>query len=166
MYVDDFFIIKSKKFFEITKLKKILNRRFEMFDLKFCNHYLNMKIIRDRVNKTFHISQKIYIEKTLNKFDIKNCKKVIILMNVELKLNIDENEYQTTMKKIKKYQTFIDNMIYLFTQIKFDITFAIQKLKRFNLNSTKKTQKIVKKMFRYLQNTNNLNIIYEKKKTI
>ena len=162
VYVDDLLIIESKKFFEIAKLKKILNRRFKMFDLKFCSHYLNMKITRDRVNKTFHISQKSYIEKILNKFDMKNCKKIVIFMNVELKLNINESEYQTTVKKIKKYQTFIDSMIYFFTQIRLDIAFAIQKLKRFNLNSTKKIQKVVKKMFRYLQNTKNLNIIYEK----
>ena len=65
VYIDDFLIIESKNFNQIKKLKKILNKRFEIIDLKSCNYYLNITITRNRINKTFHFSQKIYIEKIL-----------------------------------------------------------------------------------------------------
>ena len=80
----------------------MLNRRFEITNLSFCNHYLDITIIRNRVNKTFYFSQNIYIDKVLLRFDIKNCKKIITLINVKIQLN-NNNEYQTTMKKIKQY---------------------------------------------------------------
>ena len=58
---------------------------------------------------------------------MQNCKKTITSINFEIYLKFD-NEYQTTIKKIKKYQILIDNLIYFVIQIRFNITFVVQKL--------------------------------------
>ena len=70
----------------------MLSRRFEITNLSFCNYYFGITITRDRVNKIFYFSQNIYIDKVLLRFGIKNCKKVITLMNIKIQLN-NNNEY-------------------------------------------------------------------------
>ena len=160
VYVDDLLIIESKKSQEIAKLKKALDRRFEMTNLNLCSHYLGMTITRDRANRTLHLSQKAYIDKMLLRFGMKNCKKATTSMNVGIKLNNDD-EYQTTVKEIKQFQAQIECLIYLFTQTRPDIAFAVQKLDRFNLNPTKTAENAVKQMLRYLQDTKDLDITYE-----
>ena len=70
-------------------------------------------------------------------------------------------KYKITIKKIKIYQAIVECLIYLVSQTRFNIVFAIQKLTRFNLNSTKIAHEATKKLFRYLQNIKNLNITYE-----
>ncbi len=60
IYVDDILIFKSY-IKAIQILKDSLNLKFEMTDLDKCHHYLNMLIIRNRLERSLHISQKIYI---------------------------------------------------------------------------------------------------------
>ena len=121
VYVDDFFIIESKNFNQIEKLKKNLNKRFEIIDLKSCNHYLNITITRNWINKIFHFSQKIYIEKIFVRFDMQNCKFFAIFMNMKINLKI-VYDYNVIVKKIKFYQIQIKSFIYFVMQTKFDIT--------------------------------------------
>ena len=160
IYVDDLLIIESKKFKKIDKLKRALSKRFVIIDLNFCYYYLNMTMTRDRFKKTLHLSQKIYIEKIIERFDINICKTFAISLKTSTKLKFDA-KYKITIKKIKIYQAIVECLIYLVSQTRFNIVFAIQKLTRFNLNSTKIAHEATKKLFRYLQNIKNLDITYE-----
>ena len=160
IYVDDLLIIKSKKFKKIDKLKRVLSKRFVIIDLNFCYYYLNMTMTRDRFKKTLYLSQKIYIEKIIERFDMSICKTFAISLKTSTKLKFDA-KYKITIKKIKIYQAIVEYLIYLVFQTKFNIVFAIQKLTRFNLNSTKIAHETTKKLFRYLQNIKNLNITYK-----
>ena len=153
-------IIESKKFKKIDKLKRVLSKRFVIIDLNFCYYCLNMTITRDRFKKTLHLSQKIYIEKIIERFDMNICKTFAISLKTSTKLKFDA-KYKITIKKIKIYQAIVEYLIYLVFQTRFDIVFAIQKLTRFNLNSTKIVHKTTKKLFQYLQNIKNLNITYK-----
>ena len=124
IYVDDLLIIESKKFKKIDKLKRALSKRFVMIDLNFCYHYLNMTMTRDRFKKTLHLSQKIYIEKIIERFDINICKTFAISLKTSTKLKFDA-KYKITIKKIKIYQAIVEYLIYLVFQTRFDIVFAI-----------------------------------------
>ena len=88
------------------------------------------------------------------------CKTFAISLKTLTKLKFDA-KYKITIKKIKIYQAIVEYLIYLVFQTKFNIVFAIQKLTRFNLNSTKIVHKTTKKLFQYLQNIKNLNITYK-----
>ena len=160
IYVDDLLIIESKKFKKIDNLKRAMSKRFVMIDLNFCYYYLNITMTRDRFKKTLYLSQKTYIEKIIKRFDINICKTFAISLKTSTKLKFDA-KYKITIKKIKIYQAIVECLIYLVFQTRFDIVFAIQKLTRFNLNSTKIAHETTKKLFRYLQNIKNLNITYE-----
>ena len=55
---------------KIDKLKKELNKSFEMKELGSGSRILNIKISRDRMNGKLWLSQESYIEKVLDKFNM------------------------------------------------------------------------------------------------
>ena len=161
IYVNDLLIIESREFKTIKKLKQILSKRFSMTDLNSCHHYLNMIVTRDREKKTLSLSQSTYIQKILTRFDMKDCKSISTSMKVETNLKVHEN-YKAIVQQVKKYQTIVDFLIYLWIQTRSNISFAVQKLTRYNLNSSEATMTAAKRVLRYLQDTKNLLITYEK----
>ena len=53
-YINDIFIINSFRF-EIQRIKNVFNIKFKMSDLDFCNYYLKIIIIRDRINRILRL---------------------------------------------------------------------------------------------------------------
>ena len=159
VYVDDLLIIGPKNSSQIGKLKKVLNKRFEMTDLGPCNHYLGMAVTRDRANRTLHLSQKTYIEKVLARFGMQDCKASVTPMDVGVNLEA-EHDHQATVGEVKYYQAQVGCLLYLTTQTRLDIAIAVQRLGRFNLNPSKPAEGATKKVLRYLQGTKELGITY------
>nr|GFC34127.1 retrovirus-related Pol polyprotein from transposon TNT 1-94 [Tanacetum cinerariifolium] len=60
----------------INKLKAQLAREFEMKALGPANKILGMQIHRDRVSRKFWISQKSYVKKILQRFNMQDCKPI------------------------------------------------------------------------------------------
>lgn len=86
VYVDDLLIINFKDNNQILKLKKTLVDRFKITNLDSCYYYLNMKITRDRANKTLQLSQRIYVEKMLKRFELFDCKSNLTSMATSIYL--------------------------------------------------------------------------------
>jgi len=80
IYVDDLLIVDSKSIAKILKLKKKLVNYFKIINLELCYYYLDIKIICNCRNYTLHISQRIYIEKMLKRFNMLSCKANATLM--------------------------------------------------------------------------------------
>ena len=69
LYVDDMLIV-AKNMSDIEELKKELNRVFEMKDLDAAKKFLGMEIERARKGGKLYLTQKSYIEKVLERFDL------------------------------------------------------------------------------------------------
>ena len=69
LYVDDM-LIAGRSGYEIDALKKRLMDAFEMKDLGDANHILVMRIIRDRTKTLLYLSQKDYVSKVLQRFNM------------------------------------------------------------------------------------------------
>ena len=69
LYVNDM-LIASKSRSTIDKLKKDLSFEFEMKDLGEAKKVLGMEIERDRKDSKVSLTQKEYLKKVLQKFDI------------------------------------------------------------------------------------------------
>ena len=69
LYVDDM-LIATKDKEDIRRVKTQLSREFEMKDLGAENKILVMEILRDRQTGKLYLSQKGYIEKVLNRFNM------------------------------------------------------------------------------------------------
>ncbi|MCO5596001.1 hypothetical protein L7F22_050053 [Adiantum nelumboides] len=67
LYVDDMLIaVKSKN--EIKNLKESLGKQFAMKDLDDANHFLGMRIKRDKQYRILELSQEKYVHKVLESF--------------------------------------------------------------------------------------------------
>ena len=73
LYVDDMLIAgHSKK--DIVDIKQKLFSQFDMKDLGDANHILGMRITRDRTNGLLYLSQKEYVHKVLERFNMQKGK--------------------------------------------------------------------------------------------
>ena len=69
LYVNDILIIDPFKT-NIQRIKNALYAKFKMSDLDFCAYYLDIIVIRDRVNRTLRLKQSIYIERFFKQYNM------------------------------------------------------------------------------------------------
>ena len=70
----------------IDNLKKQLSTEFEMKDLGEAKKNLGMEIVRDKNQGVLKISQKSYLKRILDKFDMKNATPVMTPIAQHFKL--------------------------------------------------------------------------------
>jgi hypothetical protein len=96
LYIDDMLIASHDKSL-IVELKAQLSHEFDMKDLGPAKKILGMEIQRDRRASTIFLSQKSYIEKVLEKYNLSNCKSIVTPFASHFKLSsrqfhVTENE--------------------------------------------------------------------------
>ena len=69
-----------------------------MTDMNFCNYYLSLKIIRDRVNRIIRLSQHDYIRSVFDRFQMNEFKKNDTFMNSNLHLKFVLDDYETSVE--------------------------------------------------------------------
>ena len=100
LYVDDMLIV-DRDTGKIDKLKKKLSKSFEMKDLGTTSRILGIKISRGKMNGKFWLSQKSYIEKLLDKFNMGKAKPVSSPLGSHLKLSSKQSPSSEKEKKKK-----------------------------------------------------------------
>jgi len=90
LYVDDM-LIASKDKPLINKLKSQLSREFEIKDLGAAKKILGMEIQMDRKADKLYLCQSRYLQKVLNKFNIRNCMAVSTPFAAHFKLFVESS---------------------------------------------------------------------------
>lgn len=157
VYVDNILICRSNKN-QIWNLKAKLNVKFTMMNCRLCKHYLKLQIIWNRSLQIFTLLQKIYLKKMILNFEFRDSKAVIISM--KLRLHLISTLKTALSHCIKQYQSAINFLMYVMTQMRSDIVYVMSILSQFFYNSDKTHWKFLKKIFCYLQNTLYFNIEY------
>ena len=62
----------------LTSIKLWLSKKFSMKNLGKASFILGTKVYRDRSKRMLRLSQKMYIEAVLKKFDMKNFKRGLV----------------------------------------------------------------------------------------
>jgi hypothetical protein len=86
LYIDDMLIASHDKSL-IVELKAQLSHEFDMKYLGLAKKILGMEIQRDRRASTLFLSQKSYIEKVLEKYNLSNCKSIATPFDSHFKLS-------------------------------------------------------------------------------
>uniref|UniRef100_A0A3Q7GP66 Reverse transcriptase Ty1/copia-type domain-containing protein n=1 Tax=Solanum lycopersicum TaxID=4081 RepID=A0A3Q7GP66_SOLLC len=81
----------------IAKLKKDLSKSFDMKDLGPTQQILGMKIVRERTKRKLWLSQEKYIERVLERFNMKSAKPVS--MPLASHLNLSKQMCPTTKEE-------------------------------------------------------------------
>ena len=152
VYVDDL-LIAGKSMSHIQELKGHLGKRFKMTDLGPCQHYLGMKVTRDRKNRILWLDQETYTEKVLKDFDMWDSAPKDTPMVVGTKLIPARKDSPIDVKSRALYQSAVGSLMYAMLGTRPDIAFPVSVISRFSANPTKSHWEAVKRIFRYLKGT-------------
>ena len=72
LYVDDI-LLAANDIEMLLKTKQLLFSHFDMKDLGEASYVLGIQILRDRPIVILRLSQQIYIERILKRFNMKSC---------------------------------------------------------------------------------------------
>src|SRR5438270_107917 len=111
----------------INLLKKQLNDEFEMKDLGAAQRILGMDIIRDRKAGKVKLSQKAYIEKILQRFNMSESNLVTIPFAAHFKLSANLSpitEEEVEHMSSVPYSSAVGNIMYAMVCTRLDISHA------------------------------------------
>lgn len=156
-YVDDFIILDNNS--EICE--KILNSLRKEFDIRETTQsksFLGMKV--ESNDTGIYLSQTEYIEKLLYKHGMSECKPVSTPIERGEDKTLD-NEDKVSYD-LDKYQEIIGELLYLANRTRPDLAFVTSYLSQYNHCLLKVHYKMCKRILRYLNNTKNKRLYYDR----
>ena len=168
LYVDDMLIVGQDRA-QISKLKEELAESFEMKDLGPAKQILGMEITRDRKNRRLWLSQERYVERILERFNMKEAKPVTTPLGGHCKLS--KSSCPSTEEENKKmvvipYSSAVGSLMYAMVCTRLDIAHAVGVVSRFLSNPGKQHWEAVKWIFRYLRRTSKLCLSFGRGKLV
>ncbi|KAI3790253.1 hypothetical protein L2E82_03169 [Cichorium intybus] len=157
LYVDDM-LIAAKDKLEIAKLKAQLSKEFEMTDLGPAKKILGMEITRNRQHGKLYLSQKRYIEKVLQRFNMHKAKPVSTPLAAHFKLSSaycpkTDDEINNMAKVL--YSSAVGSLMYAMVCSRPDLSHALSVVSIYMANPGKEHWKAVQWILRYLCGTSN-----------
>jgi hypothetical protein len=159
IWVDDL-LIAGKNGRDIANVKAQLSGEFEMKDLGKLTHFLGMRI--SQVNGGITIDQNGYIRQILERFGMQDSKPVSTPIAAGSRL-VPASADQDDKTDIKQYQTMVGSLMYAMLYTRPDLAYAIQQLSQFSSNPTNAHLQAAKRVFRYLQGTQAMALVYSGK---
>ena len=139
---------------KIDELRKELCKSFSMKDLGHAKKILGMKITRLRDKMKIYLSHKKYIERVLERFNMKNAKHVstplVGHMKLSKKMCPKSREEKENMAKVP-YSSVVGSLMYAMVCTRPDIAHAVGVVSRFLENPGKEHWEAVKWIIRYLR---------------
>ncbi|CAA7052965.1 unnamed protein product [Microthlaspi erraticum] len=164
LYVDDMLVV-AKDIKEITRLKHILSREFEMKDLGAARRILGIDIFRDRKRGILQLSQQDYLERVLKDYGMLESRSVQTPIGTHFKLSStkaeDMAETEVEMKDIP-YSNAVGSLMYAMVSTRPDIAHAVGLVSRFMSSPCKDHWMVVKWVLRYIRNTTDFKLTFTK----
>ena len=131
LYVDDILVVRNDLKF-VQTIKRWLSSTFEMKDMRKTSYILEVKIHRDRSNKLIVFSQKHYIKKILERFDMEDCKLVnnSFARNENLSKTPEENRKMNNVP----YFNAVGSLMYATMCTRANICYAIGMVSHYQVN--------------------------------
>ena len=157
-YVDDVLVLYHKNHEEQGKqVIAGLKQAYEFKDQGDIEHYLGIRVIRDRKNRKIYLSHDAYIEKIAKRFNLtEDACPSMPLPQVELR----KYQGQATKAEVKEYQEKVGSLLYAAITIRLDVAFASSQLSYFLTNPSPVHRVAVNHAIRYLYSIRFLGIAY------
>jgi hypothetical protein len=166
LYVDDL-IIASDSGALMEETKQDLNGRFKMKDLGRLHFCLGIEIVW-KDDGTCVFNQSKYIRNVLERFGMKDCKPVSTPTNLGQKLtkamSPSTEKAKLEMAEVP-YRSAVGSLIYLVTGTRPDIAVAVGEVSKFLDNPGREHWMAVKRILRYLKQTEKIGIWCNPKST-
>ena len=163
LYVDDI-LLATNDLGLLHQTKKYLSQNFEMKDMGEATYVIGIEIFRDRSQGLLGLSQKTYINKILERFNMEKCSAGVVPIQKGDKFNAmqcPKNELEREQMRNIPYASVVGSLMYAQTCTRPDISFAVGMLGRYQINPGLDHWKAAKKILRYLQGTKNHMLTYK-----
>ena len=164
LYVDDTVIAYPKAIESIWLADKAkIAKKYSIKDIGDCDWILNMKVNRDRANRTITLSQEAYIKKVLENFNHAECRSLTNpCIDADLYLPpAGSDQTPSTSDRQTLYQSIIGSLLYAALTTRPDIAFAVSELSRFNSQATEFHLQAAYHTLRYLAGTTNQGLLFQ-----
>nr|XP_009787759.1 PREDICTED: uncharacterized protein LOC104235647 [Nicotiana sylvestris] len=165
LYVDDM-LIAANNITEINALKKLLSKEFDMKDLGAAKKILGMEISRE--DDVVHLSQKRYIERVLERFNMQTCKPVSTPLAPHFKLSesqMPQSEDEVEHMSKIPYASAVGSIMYAMVCTRPDIAQSVSVVSRYMSNPGKRHWEAVKWILRYLKGASGVGLTFRKSGT-
>ncbi|RVW65458.1 Retrovirus-related Pol polyprotein from transposon TNT 1-94 [Vitis vinifera] len=147
----------------LQEVKQFLSKNFDVKDMGGTSYVIGIKIHRDRFQGILGLSQETYINKVLERFQMKDCSPSVspIVNGDRFNLNqCSKNDLEMEQMKNIPYASKVGSLMYAQVYTRPDITFVIGMLGRYQSNPGLDHWKTAKKAMRYLQGTKDYKLMY------
>ena len=155
LYVDDILLI-GNEVGVMSSIKVWLSSQFDMKDLGKANFILGIKLWRDRKNKMLSLSHAGYIDKVLERFNMQNSKKGLLLFRHGVPLFDEQRpktqEEENMMRQIS-YASLVGSLMYAMFYTRPDICYSVGMVNQYQSNPGPKHWQTVKHILNYLRRT-------------
>lgn len=162
LYVDDILLIGNDADL-MTSVKVWLSQNFLMKDLGEASYILGIKVYRDRSKRLIGLSQQMYIEDVLKRFNMENSKRGLLPLrhgiNLSKTLCPKTPEERERMSRIP-YASAIGSLMYAMLCTRPDIAHAVSVTSRYQSNPGEEHWTAVKNILKYLRRTKDLCLVY------
>jgi hypothetical protein len=147
----------------VAKVKIDLNEKYKLTDLGPANWLLGIKINRNLAEHTVALSQHAYIESILTRFNFNDLKPSSTPMDPNAQLTVSQSpsklEDLARMRNVP-YREAVGSLMYAAMGTRPDIAFAVSTVSQFSQNPGWEHWEAVKRIFRYLKGTKDLELVY------
>ncbi|KAL7102197.1 hypothetical protein ACP275_08G104400 [Erythranthe tilingii] len=136
-----------------------------MVDMGEENYVIGIEIFRDRSRGLLGLSQKGYINRVLERFNMQFCSAINAPITKCDKLNekqCTKNDLEKEKMKLIPYASAVGSLMYAQTCTRPDISYAVGVLSRYQSNPGIEHWKAAKKVMRYLQGTKDYMLTYRR----
>ncbi|GKC23002.1 retrovirus-related pol polyprotein from transposon TNT 1-94 [Tanacetum coccineum] len=155
VYVDDIIFASTNP--RYTQLfADLMKSYFEMSMMGEMTFFLGLQV--NQSTRGIFINQSKYVLEIFKKYGMESCDPIGTPMDIKDKLDLDQNG---TLVDAMKYQSMIGALMYLMSS-RPDIVHATCLCARYQAKPTEKHLKEVKRIFRYLRGTVNMDLWYTK----
>ncbi|KAM0986325.1 hypothetical protein ACFX2C_013510 [Malus domestica] len=162
LYVDDILLFGNDTAV-LSSIKVWLSKTFHMKDLGDASYVLGIKLYRDRSRKLIGLSQSMYIDKVLSRFQMEQSKKG--LLPIRHGIHLSKSMGPKTPEEIRQmsaipYASTIGSLMYAMICTRPDIAYAVSITSRYQSNPGSEHWAAVKTVLKYLRRTKDMFLVY------
>ena len=163
LYVDDILLATNDRDL-LYKVKQFLSKNFDMKDMGETSYVIGIKIHREMSRGILDLSQETYINKVLERLNMKCCSPSVAPIVKGDKLDLSQclkNDFEQEYMKNIPYALVVGSLMYARVCTRPDIAYVVGVLGRYESNLCIDHWKVTKKVIRYLQGTKDCMLTYK-----
>jgi hypothetical protein len=155
LYVDDTLAVYHPDLEHVWLTDKAaISKQYAITDLGDCNWVLNMEVIQSADRSTILLSQRAYLERVLNQYNMSDCKPELTPMTqIDLTDTKLEPGKPLSPAQHELYRKIIGSTLYVANVTRIDIAHTVGMLARFVSAPTTTHLTAAKRLLRYLRGT-------------